>query len=92
MRDAERVLAFRRWDDSEELLVVASLNNRPFHTPSYQVRHEALAGVPWRECFNSDAASYGGDNVGNLGGLVEPEDDRLDVVLPANGFCVFLRQ
>ncbi len=60
------VLAFLRWSrDGAPALVVANL------TPS--VRENYRIGVPaggrWREIFNTDAADYGGSNVGNQGGL-----------------------
>lgn len=89
--NAGRLLAFRRWDDSGEILVFGSLNNRAFDQPSYEVSHPALEGQGWRECFNSDSARYGGDNVGNAGAVIAPAGARLAVVVPANGVVVFSR-
>ena len=86
-----RVLAFRRWDETGELLVVASLNNSAFDQPGYTLEHPRLAGAGWRESFNSDAAAYGGENVGNQGATLRPAGARLDVVVPANGVVVFER-
>ena len=40
--NANRVLAFRRWDGSENFLVLASLNNRPFGS-GYVVQNAAPA-------------------------------------------------
>ena len=58
------VLSFHRWGDGEDLVVV--LNFTPVTRPHYRI------GVPrpghWRELINSDAAIYGGSNVGNAGG------------------------
>ena len=54
-----------------------------------------LLGIPdagWKEIFNSDAAGYGGQNVGNLGAIVGSSGGRLNVVIPAAGFVVFARQ
>ncbi len=61
-RDAERV---------SELVVILNL------TPVPRLRYRI--GLPrpgkWRELFNSDAAIYGGSNVGNLGGVVSEDID-----------------
>ena len=89
--DPGRLLAFRRWDAAAELLVGASLNNSAFDRPGYTLEHPALAGAGWREAFNSDAAAYGGENLGNLGATLRAAGARLEVVVPANGVVVFER-
>ncbi len=66
--DSEQsVFSFERRDGSDRPLVVVS-NFTPV------VRHDYAIGMPhagsWRECLNTDAAIYGGSNVGNAG-LVE---------------------
>jgi 1,4-alpha-glucan branching enzyme len=71
--------------------VIASLNNQPFDAPSYQIQHPALADAGWREVFNSDAARYGGDNVGNLGATLRAASGTLEAVVPANGFVILER-
>jgi 1,4-alpha-glucan branching enzyme len=86
-----RLIAFRRWDDRGELLVVGSLNNAPFNRPSYVLAHPALAGQGWQECFNSDSSRYGGDNVGNRGATIWPDGTNLGVIVPANGVVVLSR-
>ena len=52
-------------DESEHLLVVSNMT--PVPRPGYRI------GVPkagyWREVLNSDAAVYGGSNLGNNGGV-----------------------
>jgi 1,4-alpha-glucan branching enzyme len=88
--DVDRVIAFLRWSDPEDLLVVGSLNNRAFAS-GYRVSHPELADGLWREIFNSDSALYGGDNVGNAGAAVRAAGGSLVAVLPANGFVVFQR-
>jgi 1,4-alpha-glucan branching enzyme len=88
--DANRILAFRRWQGAEELLVVGSLNNRPF-TDGYCIQDSRITDGQWREILNSDATNYGGrglinpDSIGSQGGLVTP-------VVPANSVLVFVRQ
>jgi 1,4-alpha-glucan branching enzyme len=61
------VLSFARRDDEGVSELVAILNLTPRVQPGYRV------GLPypgrWREALNSDAANYGGSNVGNLGGV-----------------------
>jgi 1,4-alpha-glucan branching enzyme len=91
VRDPERVIAFRRCDAAEELLVVASLANRSYDNPSYALRHPALDGPSWTEILNSDAKQYGGGDVGNRGAPLTAPDGVLEVSIPANGFCVLRR-
>jgi 1,4-alpha-glucan branching enzyme len=82
VNDGGRVLAFRRG----AFLVVGSLADAPYE--EYRI-----APVPgaWRECFNSDAAAYGGAGVGNRGATLHADGDVLTVVLPASGFVIFRR-
>jgi 1,4-alpha-glucan branching enzyme len=60
----DNVLSFIRWSASDEPLVCIC-NFSPVVREGYRV------GVPapgrWREVLNTDAATYGGSNVGNLG-------------------------
>ncbi|GAA3054620.1 1,4-alpha-glucan branching enzyme [Actinokineospora globicatena] len=62
---AGNVLSFLRLGGDTELLCVANFSGSPHH--DYRV------GVPstglWREVVNTDAESYGGSGVGNLGGV-----------------------
>lgn len=88
VHNIHRVIAFRRWDEQEELLVVASLNNAPF-THEYDLKHERLGNQQWQEIFNSDAIGYGGSNVGNFGETIAAMAGYLHLELPANGFVVF---
>jgi 1,4-alpha-glucan branching enzyme len=89
--DLARVIAFRRWDDQSEYLIAGSLNNTPFNNPNYLLSHSSLGVAGWRECFNSDAASFGGDNVGNQGATLQARAGTLAVVVPANGVIVLER-
>ena len=77
VNDGGRVIAFRRG----EFLVVGSLRDEPYG--EYRL---PVSGA-WREIFNSDAASYGGADVGNGGATLQ----GMTIVLPANGFLVFRR-
>ena len=87
------VLSFIRHDRESGHHVLAVLNLTPNPLRDYRV------GVPlagdWNEVLNSDAAIYGGGNVGN-GGVVAAEDfsvqnQRYSVVLtlPPLGLVVF---
>jgi 1,4-alpha-glucan branching enzyme len=91
VHDANRVLAFRRWDDSGELLVVASLHERHYDAPDYRIAHGALGDGQWQECFNSNAVIYGGDGVGNGDEPRRAAGGSLGVVVPAMGFVVLER-
>ena len=88
-----RVIAFKRWSGDEEVIIVASLNNASFAN-GYLVEKNVLAipNAGWKEVFNSDAAIYGGQNIGNLGTIVPSNQGRLNVVIPAKGFVVFIKQ
>lgn len=87
-----RVLAFKRWSGDEEVIIVASLNNAAFN--GYVIEKDLLAipNARWKEVFNSDAAIYGGQNIGNGGATISSDQGRLNVVIPANGFVVFVKQ
>lgn len=91
--NANRVIAFKRWSGDEEVIIAGSLNNSAF-ADGYVIAKDTLA-IPdarWKEIFNSDAAIYGGHNVGNGGGTIFSSRGCLEVVIPANGFVVFVRQ
>ncbi len=90
VHDANRLLAFRRWEGAEEVLVVASLNNTDF-ADGYVVRAQRLADGAWREVFNSDAPSYGGGGIGNTANVISA-GGAINVRLPANGVVVLRRQ
>jgi 1,4-alpha-glucan branching enzyme len=83
-----RLIAFRRSAGSDELLVVASLNNRAFD--QYVIRTDPwrLPDGAWRELFNSDAAIYGGNNVGNDGADLPAAGGCVQVRVPAIGVIV----
>ena len=87
------MIAFKRWSADEEVIIVASLNNTPFAN-GYVIEKDALAipDASWKEIFNSDAAVYGGANVGNLGATIWSSHHRLNAVIPANGFVVLVKQ
>ena len=88
-----RIIAFKRWEGDEQVIIVASFNNSPFAN-GYVIEKDLL-GIPnawWKEVFNSDAAVYGGQNVGNRGAVIPTNQGRLNVVIPAGGFVVFVKQ
>ncbi len=86
-RDAN-VLAFARFSaQGVPLVMVANLS--PVPRPAYRVPMP-FAGR-WREILNSDAALYGGANLGNMGGVVAQdtpwgaEPASAEMVLPPLG-------
>ncbi|MGH2721637.1 MAG: alpha-amylase family glycosyl hydrolase [Actinomycetota bacterium] len=93
VHDANRVLAFTRREGTSDLLVVASLNNRPF-SDGYVIATSPDRLLPgsWQETFNSDSSHYGGADVGNGGNALPAAGGRIDVRLPANGFVVLQRR
>ncbi|MBV8557614.1 MAG: alpha amylase C-terminal domain-containing protein, partial [Planctomycetaceae bacterium] len=90
VHDANRVLAWHRWGDGQDFLILSSLNNRAFHD-GYVIASPRLPGGRWKEIFNSDAARYGGDDVGNYGAEIPSQGGALNAVIPANGFIVLKR-
>ncbi len=91
VHDANRVLAWRRWGESDDFLVLASLNNHAYLN-GYDVSNSRLADGDWKEVFNSDLTKYGGDNIGNFGATAIPSRGGvLHAVIPANGFVVLKR-
>jgi 1,4-alpha-glucan branching enzyme len=91
--NSNRVIAFKRWNGAEQVIIAACFNNVPF-AQGYMIQKDVLA-IPdggWKEIFNSDAAIYGGQNVGNSGAIIASSQSRLDVVIPANGFVVLVKQ
>jgi 1,4-alpha-glucan branching enzyme len=52
----------------------------------------AIPNARWKEVFSSDAAIYGGQNTGNYGATIWSGQGRFNVLIPANGFVVFVKQ
>jgi 1,4-alpha-glucan branching enzyme len=88
--DANRVLAFLRWEGNEELLVVASLNNASFPN-GYNIGNSRINDGQWREIFNSDVTAYGGSGLTNAGSI-NTAAGVIMVRIPANSVLVFQRQ
>jgi 1,4-alpha-glucan branching enzyme len=88
-----RVIAFKRWSGNEEVIIIASLNTTAYSN-GYIIEKDLLAipNAGWKEIFNSDAAIYGGQNIGNGGGTILSNQGRLNVVIPANGFVILVKQ
>jgi 1,4-alpha-glucan branching enzyme len=92
--DSTRVMSFTRRSGNDELLVVVSLNNAPF-LDGYSIVQPDTSRLPdgtWREVFNSDAASYGGNDIGNFGAALPVSHGHIHARLPANGFVIFQKQ
>ncbi len=88
-----QVIAFKRWSGGEEVIIAASLNNTSFAN-GYVIEKDLLSipNAAWKEIFNSDAAIYGGRNMGNWGAIILSSQGRLNVVIPASGFVMFVKQ
>ncbi|WP_058554441.1 alpha-amylase family glycosyl hydrolase [Thiohalocapsa sp. ML1] len=89
VHNANRVIAFRRWGDGEDWLVIATLGNRPF-LAGYEIRHPAIQGGQWQVLLNSDALAYGGGGVGD-GRRVVAEDGSITALLPASSLVLLRR-
>ncbi len=90
VHDENRIISFRRRHENEDLIIVASLNNEPFLS-GYSIDIPTLPNGKWKETFNSDGSTYGGNNVGNGSRVVYLDGGQLNVVIPANGVVMFHR-
>jgi 1,4-alpha-glucan branching enzyme len=88
--NANRVIAFHRWDDTDEFLVVGNLGNAAFAS-GYRFGSDRIGNAGWTEVFNSDGEAYGGWNIGNAGATLRGNNGTLDVILPAAGLVVLRR-
>ena len=88
--NGNRVIAFTRTAAGQNLLVLASLNDAAFGS-GYVVATDPgrLPAGEWQEMFNSDAAIYGGANVGNGGATLPVSNGQINAIIPAHGFVVF---
>ena len=68
---ASNAFSFLRWDDSGHPLAVVT-NMSPVARPDYRIGLP-FAGM-WTEVLNTDAESYGGSGVGNLGAIHAIDD------------------
>jgi 1,4-alpha-glucan branching enzyme len=91
VHNENRIIAFRRWDANESFLIAASLADHPCEA-GYWLGNERIETGKWREIFNSDAARYGGDNVGNAGQELYCEAGSINPVIPFAGFVVLQLQ
>jgi 1,4-alpha-glucan branching enzyme len=87
---AERTIVFRRTSANEDLLIFATLSNRPYAN-GYWVYAPDLPDAAWQEVFNSASSLYGGDNIGNYGGHVPSRGGYIGPIVPANGFVILRR-
>jgi len=87
---ANRVIAFTRNSGSDRLLIVASLRNEPFFDGYvFQTDTGRLPNGSWRELFNSDAALYGGRDIGNFGADISSSNGQIQIRIPANAVLAF---
>jgi 1,4-alpha-glucan branching enzyme len=88
--NGNRVIAFTRSAAGQQLLMIASLNDAPFAN-GYVIATDPsrLPDGGWREIFNSDAAAYGGMNIGNGGATLPVSNGQINAVIPADGFVLF---
>jgi 1,4-alpha-glucan branching enzyme len=90
VHNENRVIAFTRTAPTQQLLVVANLNDTPFQQ-GYVIATDPsrLASGGWQEVFNSDAAIYGGANIGNAGATLQAAGGQINALIPAHGFTIF---
>lgn len=89
--DANRVIVFHRWSETDEFVVAGNLGNVPFAS-GYRIRSDHIGNALWTEVFNSDGEAYGGWNIGNAGATLPGCNGALDLVLPAAGLIVLRRR
>jgi 1,4-alpha-glucan branching enzyme len=90
VHDENRMIAVRRWDAEEELLVIGTLSNHAFNS-GYQFRNANIPDAEWTEIFTSDASEYGGTNLRNPDPL-RSGGGSITVNVPANSVLVLQRR
>lgn len=85
-----RVIIFKRWLGTEQVLIAASLNNTAYMSYTLNTDTYLLPDGGWQEVFNSDAAIYGGSNTGNEDDVIQSLKGSMTFVIPANGIVIFL--
>lgn len=88
--NADRIIAFRRWQGLEEYLVVGTLSDRGY-AAGYRLEAAGLMPGSWIEIFSSDLGKYGGAGVSNAGQTMAAAEGHLTLRLPARGFVVLRR-
>ena len=89
-----RVLAFKRWDDaSNVVLVVVNLGENQWDQATYGVNMGGETGT-WEEVFNSQSPQYGGWNdSGNYEAFPSVGDDgRINIRLPKWSVLIFRKR
>ncbi|MBF0501877.1 MAG: alpha amylase C-terminal domain-containing protein [Candidatus Riflebacteria bacterium] len=84
-----RVIAFRRWQGPDQLLIIGSLNNQLLR--GYVIQSEGLPDGRWKETFSSDAKAFGGWNISNGNATLKSSGGCFETVLPPCGFLVFCK-
>ena len=90
--DASRVIIFKRWSGTEQVLIAASLNNQAFSSYTLNSDSYRLPDGGWKEVLNSDATVYGGTNTGNGGAIIPSSNGSLTMVIPANGLIILVQE
>jgi 1,4-alpha-glucan branching enzyme len=90
VHDSNRLLAFRRWDNTGEFIIIATLSNWPY-SAGYQIRDSRIADAQWREVLNSDAPAFGGSGIDNPNSIASV-GGNLTARLAANSVVVLQRQ
>lgn len=94
LHDAEKsIISFLRKGENPNDYILVVCNFTPVPRLNYAVG--APFGGHWQEIFNSDAAEYGGSNLGNAGGVEAIEENtqnrpfKLELTLPPLGAVMF---
>ncbi|WP_349262470.1 alpha-amylase family glycosyl hydrolase [Geminicoccus sp.] len=91
VHDANRVIAFRRWEGvDEDILVIASLADSAYRH-GYTIGNERLPPGRWIQLLCSDDTTYGGWGIGCGGQDLFSTNHAITAVLPACGVVVFRR-
>jgi 1,4-alpha-glucan branching enzyme len=90
VHNENRVIAWFRWTDLEEFLVVVSLRNAPLAGP-YEIASPTIRDTSWTEVLNSDSPEYGGGGAHLNFASLSSGQGRLGAILPTNGLVVLRR-
>jgi 1,4-alpha-glucan branching enzyme len=87
VHNINRLIAFRRWDENGDYLVINSLNNYSFDQ-GYIIEHPSIVSGQWHEILNSNSENYGGTGYANHGNLPSVDGHIELNIIPANTIIV----
>jgi 1,4-alpha-glucan branching enzyme len=87
VHNINRIIAFRRWDENGDYIVISSLRNYSFDQ-GYIIEHSSIVAGQWHEILNSNSENYGGTGYANHGNIQSSSGHIELNIIPANTMIV----